>query len=94
LRATPVDKPILNKDLEGKPQKLKWKYRTAVGMLSYLQGNFRPEISMAVHQTARFWNDSKLCHEQAIMRLGRYFLHRKDKGIIFEPTNEPTNQRD
>ncbi len=80
-----MGKPILNKDLDGKPRKLKWKYRTAVGMLSYLQGNSRPEISMAVHQTARFCNDPKLRHEQAIMRLGRYLLHTKDKSIIFEP---------
>ena len=80
-----MGKPILNKDLEGKPRKHKWEYRTAVGMLSYLQGNSRPEISMAVHQTARFCNDPKLCHKQAIVRLGQYLLHRKDKGIIFEP---------
>jgi hypothetical protein len=54
-KSTPVGKPLLNKDLEGKPRKLKWnKYRTAVGMLSYPQANTRPEISMATHQTARF----------------------------------------
>ena len=84
-RPTPVGKPVLHKDLEGKPRKLSWKYRTAVGMLTYLQGNTRPEISMAVHQTARFSNDPKLCHEKAIMRLGRYLLHTRDRGIIFEP---------
>jgi hypothetical protein len=82
---TPVGKPVLNKDLSGKPRKLKWKYRTAVGMLSYLQGNSRPEISMATHQTARFCNDPKLSHEQAIMRIGRYLLGTKDRGIIYEP---------
>ena len=80
-----MGKPVLHKDLEGKPRKLSWKYRTAVGMLTYLQGNTRPEISMAVHQTARFSNDPKLCHEKAIMRLGRYLLHTRDRGIIFEP---------
>jgi hypothetical protein len=84
-KATPVGKPVLNKDLSGKPRKLSWKYRTAVGMLSYLQGNTRPEISMAVHQTARFCNDPKLSHEQAIMRIGRYLLGTKSRGIIFEP---------
>ena len=84
-RPTPVGKPVLGKDLEGKPRKLKWKYRTAVGMLTYLQGNTRPELSMAIHQTARFCNDPKLCHEKAIMRIGRYLLHTRDKGIIFQP---------
>ena len=84
-KTTPVGRPILNKDLEGKPRKCSWNYRTAVGMLTYLQGNSRPEIAMAVHQTARFSNNPKLCHEKAIQRLGRYLLHTKDKGIIYSP---------
>ncbi len=84
-RPTPVGKPVLNKDLDGKPRKLSWKYRTAVGMLNYLQGNTRPEIAMAVHQVARFCNDPKLCHEKAVMRIGRYLLHTHDRGIIYEP---------
>ena len=84
-RATPIKGLVLNKDLNGKPKKYSWKYRTAVGMLSYLQGNTRPEISMAVHQTARFCNNPMLSHEKAVMRLGRYLLHTKDRGIIFEP---------
>ena len=84
-KVTPVGKPLLNKDLAGKPRKLSWKYRTAVGMLTYLQNNSRPEISMAVHQLARFCNDPKLCHEQATMRLGKYLAHTKDRGIIYDP---------
>ena len=56
-KATLVGKPVLNKDLDGKHKKLSWKYRTAVGMLNYLQCNTRLEIPMAVHQTARFCND-------------------------------------
>ena len=40
---------------------------------------------MAVHQTARFCNDPKLCHEKAIMRLGRYLLHTSDRGIVYQP---------
>ena len=39
---TPVGKPLLNKDLHGKPRKKDWNYRTAVGMLTYLQGNTHP----------------------------------------------------
>jgi hypothetical protein len=49
-RITPAASKVLNKALEGKPRKKTWKYRTAVGMLSYLQANTRPDVSMATHQ--------------------------------------------
>ncbi len=51
-KITPVGKPLLNEDLEGKLCKRDWKYCTAIGMLTYLQGNTRPEISMPTHQLA------------------------------------------
>ena len=38
-RLTPAAAQVLNKDLDGKPRKKEWAYRTAVGMLSYLQTN-------------------------------------------------------
>jgi hypothetical protein len=41
-KITPVGTPLLNKDLEGKPRKKDWKYCTAIGILTYLQGNTRP----------------------------------------------------
>ena len=41
-KSTPVGKPILHKDLSGKPRKETWNYRTAVGMMTYLQGNRSP----------------------------------------------------
>lgn len=66
---TPAASQILNKDVSGKSRKRTWNYRTAVGMLSYLQNQTRPDISMPVHQTARFCNDPKLSHEQAINRI-------------------------
>ena len=54
-------------------------------MLTYLQGNSRPEMSMAVHQTARFRNIPMLSHEKSIKRLGRYLYHTKKEGIIYNP---------
>jgi hypothetical protein len=51
---TPVDKPLLNKDLMGVSQKYNWEYRGAIGMLIYLTGSVRPDIAMAVHQCACF----------------------------------------
>jgi len=83
-KLTPTAPQILNKDLMGKPRKKSWKYRTVVGMLSYLQGHTRPDISMPVHQTAGFCNDPKLSHEQAITRIGRYLLGSRNKGIKYK----------
>ena len=84
-KSTPIGKPLLHNDVSGKPRKATCSYRTAVSMLTYLQGNTRPEISMAVHQTARFCNNPKLSHESAIKRLGRYLYHTKTEGIVYNP---------
>ena len=54
-------------------------------MLTYLQGNSRPEMSMAVHQTARFSNNPMLSQKKATKRLGRYLCHTKKEGIIYNP---------
>ncbi len=51
-RPTPVVGPLLSKDIDGLPRKHTWKYCTLTGMLGYLQGTSRPEISMATHQCA------------------------------------------
>ena len=82
-KSTPVGKPLLHKDISGKPRKETWKYRTAVGMMTYLQGNSRPEMPMAVHQTARFCKNPMLSHEKVIKRLGRYLSHTRKEGIVY-----------
>jgi hypothetical protein len=81
---TPSAAQILNKDLQDKPRKKTWKYRTAVGMMSYLQAHSQPDISMPVHQTACFSNDPKLIHEQAITCIGCYLLGTKTRGIRYK----------
>ena len=55
-KVTPVRSLILGKELSGKTRKETWGYKTALGMLGYLQENSRPEIYMAVHQIARLSN--------------------------------------
>ena len=82
-KPTPVGKYLIHKDLAGKPRKEDWDYRTAVGILTYLQANSRPKMSMAFHQTARFCNKTMLLHEKAIKRLGRYLYHTKREGIVY-----------
>lgn len=82
---TPASSVILDKGLGDKPRERDWKYRTVVGMLSYLQANSRPDTSMATHQTARFCSDPKRSHERAVIRIGKYLRGTAERGIIFEP---------
>ena len=40
---------------------------------------------LAVHQYVRFNNIPKRSHEHAVMRIGRYLIGSKDRGIVFSP---------
>jgi hypothetical protein len=73
-RSVPVVGPLLSKDTDGPVRKGSWSYRSVIGMLGYLQGSTRPDISMAVHQCARFNAYPMLCHEKAVKRIARYLL--------------------
>jgi hypothetical protein len=81
---TPAAAQVLSKNLHGKPRKKSCKYRTAIGIMSYLQGQTRPDIPMPVHQTERFSNDPKLIDKKAITLIGQYLLGRREKGIKYK----------
>ena len=53
-------------------------------MVTYLQGSTKPDISIAVHQAARFFINPKISHERAVKRIGHYLFVNKDRGIIFK----------
>lgn len=82
------DSKLLDKDPDAMPRTQEWNYRSAVGCLSYIQAMIRPDITMAVQQCARFCNDPKREHEEAVKRICRYLARTKDKGIVFRP--DPT----
>ena len=78
VKASPVAKGSLQKDIKGKPHKEKWSYCTAVGMLLYFQDNTRPDISMIVHQKAHLCTNPQLTHKQAIKKAWLLFTtHEK-----------------
>ena len=54
--------PLLNKDEKCPARKSSCKYRRIIGMLVYLQGTTRPDVTMATHQCARFNNDTHLSY--------------------------------
>ena len=84
----PAEAKPLGKDVDGAPFSENWNYRSVVGMLLYLSGNSRPDITFAVNQAARFSHDPKQSHAVAVKKILRYLQGTKDRGLIFKPTND------
>ena len=79
----PAQKACLGKDLNGEPMNHnEFNYRSVVGMLLYLSGNTRPDITFAVSQVARFTHNPKKTHATAVKMIVRYLSGTADKGII------------
>ena len=89
-KSTPCNQVPLGTNPDGDPITGKFEYASAVGMLMYLSSNSRPDIQYAVHQCARFTHFPKKTHEDAILRICRYLQGTKNKGLIFNPTEDLT----
>ena len=50
-----------------------------------LQNSTRPDISMAVHQRARFNTNPIFSHKKAAKYITKYLLSTQDKGIHYKP---------
>jgi hypothetical protein len=53
--------------------------------LNFLEKGTRPDIAYATHQCARFSDDTRTSHEDAVMWLCKCLLATKDDGIIYDP---------
>ena len=60
-------------------------FRSVIGKLNFLEKSTRPDISVSVHQCARFSERPKRSHAEAVKRIGRYLLTTRDKGLIICP---------
>ena len=87
-KSTPCLKAPLHKDLDGDPMHGNFSYASIVGMLLYLAGHSRPDISYSVSQVARFSFAPKRSHEAALKIIGRYLLKTRDKGLVLTPTRD------
>jgi hypothetical protein len=93
IHDTPADATsILQSDSKGPERKQTWNYRAIIGLLNYLQGMTRPDISYAVHQCARFCANPKSSHEIAVKRICRYLMGTKSQGLVFQPSADPSFQ--
>ena len=88
IKFTPADKVPLTKDLDGDPCCEEWEYRSIVGMLLYLAGSTRPDISYAVHQCTRLSHQPKSSHDIGVKHIVRYLKGTRDKGLIMKPISK------
>ena len=79
---------ILQRRKEDPPAKFDFNYRKVIGKLNYLEKSSRPDISYAVHQCARFCEDPKEQHIEAVRHLARYLKGTRNEGTIMNPNKE------
>jgi hypothetical protein len=84
---TPAETTPLPKDTDGDPPDSSINYPSVVGMLLYLAGHTRPDISFAVHQCARYTFKPTKRHCLALKRIGRYLKGTQGKGLIMTPSD-------
>lgn len=83
---TPAELKPLVKDADGEPAREGFSFAAVVGMLLYLTGHSRPEMSYAVNCAARYMFAPKHSHEQALKRIGRYLKATRDRGMVLNPS--------
>jgi hypothetical protein len=79
---------ILQRDEKAQSYTGKLHYRAIIGKLNFLEKSTRPDIAYAVHQCARFCEDPKQSHVDAVIRLVEYLASTRDKGLIFSPNKK------
>ena len=89
MKKTPaITNQILHKDTESRDVDMEFHYRSIIGKLNFLEKSTRPDISVSVHQCARFSEQPKRCHAEAVKRIRRYLLATRDKGLIIRPNEQ------
>ena len=79
---------LLSRHTDSKSFDNSFHYRSVIGELNYLEKATRSDISYATHQCARFVEDPKVEHAEAVRWLAKYLKGTRDKGMIFVPNEE------
>jgi len=81
---------VLHPDHGGHARCKSWNYRSVLGKLNFLAQMTWPDISMAVHNCARFAIAPTYLHEQAVKRISRYLFATQQSGLIYRPSTTGT----
>jgi histone deacetylase 1/2 len=89
-RTTPaLSTRIVRRDEDGEVwPDIKWKYRSVIGKLNFLEKSTRPDIAYAVHQCARFTANPKMSHAESVKNIIRYLKGTREMGIILSPREQ------
>ena len=72
---------LLHKDSDGPDMNLDFHYCSVIGKLNFLEKSTRPDISISVHQCARFSERPKRSHAEAVKHIGWYLLSNQSTYI-------------
>ena len=78
-KSTPTKAGTLLKNEKGDDCNGSFNYASVVGILLYLEGHTRPDISFPVNQSARYTFHPKRSHEEALKHIDRYLKATRDK---------------
>jgi hypothetical protein len=84
---TPSESKPLVKNLNGEAASGAFSYSSIVGMLLYLSGHTRTDITCAVNCCAQYMFCPKHLHELALKCIGRYLKQTSDRGMIINPSS-------
>ena len=79
---------ILQRDLHLPIFVGRYNYRSVVGKLNYLGKSTRPDIEYAVHQLARFSENPRKSHHDAMVHLCKYLLATRTQGLQYKFNGE------
>ena len=75
---------LLHKDTDGESIEANFHYRSMIGKLNFLEKSTHPDISVSIHQCARFQDNLKKSHLQAVRTIGCYLISTRDKDIVMK----------
>ena len=85
-KTTPaVTTNLLHKDTDSPDMTPDFHYCSVIGKLNFLEKSTWLDISVSIHQCARFSENLKKSHAEAVKHISRYLLSSRDKRLIIRP---------